>query len=68
MTEKSQNMQKLSGEQDRGKNKIHYYEWKSQLTDFIESKGQAGTALTAAMEWAIKAGRDAQISDSTVQQ
>ena len=50
VTEKSLNMHKFSGEQDKGKNKIHYYKWQSQITDFIESKGRAGAALHEAMK------------------
>ena len=61
------NMQKLSGEHDEF-NKIHYTKWKTQITDFIGSKGKAGARLTAAMEWARDLGRDQKVTDSMIEQ
>ena len=68
MTEKSLNMQKLSGEQDKDKNKIRYTKWRTQINDFVESKGRAGALLKKATDWAIKEfRRDKKVTDADIE-
>ena len=68
ITEKNLNMQKLSGEQDKGKNQVRYTKWKTQITDFVESKGKASRNLSDAMEWARAKGRDVTITDQMIEE
>ncbi len=67
VTEKTLNLQKLSGEQD-SQNKIAYMKWSQQIKNFIESKGIEGIELVKAMDWSENQSRLMPITDADVMQ